>query len=230
MLLVRFSMHPLLVRIPIFKNLSREDYELLEGSLESRSFAKGEQIYNAGENTSALFVVKTGMVKIYQIRKGITKEEIVEIYRKYDVFPLFELLTKENFATSAKALTDLETITISKEVIQKLLEQSHVFSLDVNKHFAARLCNLTASLCELSLSTTRERLARYIYREYEAQRKSRSLLLPLNQTQLASYLGTVRETVSRDLAALKKAKIISSMKSKVEILSLEDLRQMAGCN
>ena len=89
-------------------------------------------------------------------------------------------------------------------------------------------CRLCQEVCDLSLSTTKERLAKYLLERYEEIGRKQRFLIPMTQSALASYLGTVRETLSRDLSALRKARVISFSQKKFQVVSPKELARIAG--
>src|SRR5690606_11400972 len=111
-----------------------------------------------------------------------------------------------------------------RHIIQQGVDQSHAFSKKIILYLAGKECDLCEEVCDLSLSTTKERLAKYLLKHFNNAEESRFFDLPLKQSELASHVGTVRETLSRDLADLKKAHIIETKKSSVRVIDYEELK------
>jgi len=221
-------MKDLLSQLPLFKNLLAEDYSLLEKQSELKRFKKDELIFQKNETADALYLVKKGLVKLYNLRKGTGKEEIVCVIRPQGNFCLAPLLSREKLHINAKAINDTEVVVVPKTTIEQLNEESHQFSRNVIRSLAGKECDLCEEVCDLSLSTTKERLAKYLIGEFEKLDKKKTLRLALKQGQLASHLGTVRETLSRDMASLKKARVIDHKKDTVTLLDQEELIQIAN--
>ena len=91
--------------------------------------------------------------------------------------------------------------------------------------------HLTKQLEDLSLKEVSARLARYILeRCHEAHGKvARGLYceLPTTKTQLAAYLGTISETLSRTLSRFKSLGLIEVDKGKITIVDPIALEKMA---
>jgi CRP/FNR family transcriptional regulator len=220
-------MEPLLSRINLFKGLSDEELSLLDERSEHRELKKYEIIYEKGGSPSHLYLLKSGKVKIYDERKITQREEIIHVFSQGDVFDIPSVLIQKPFPLSAQSLEDSQVISFPQKIIQDLFHKSSVFP----RNCAAFLSRLNSQLIEevsdLSLSTTKERLAKYLLREFKQQRRPASFRLPLNQSQIASHLGTVREIVSRDLASLKKARVIESNQGEIAVLNPQELSQIA---
>jgi CRP/FNR family transcriptional regulator len=74
------------------------------------------------------------------------------------------------------------------------------------------------------------RLARYLLREVEAGGAAGEpqpvLTLPLTKGSVASYLGTVHETLSRTFARLIREKIVAVEGRRITILDREKLERL----
>ena len=70
------------------------------------------------------------------------------------------------------------------------------------------------------------RIAMYLIECFEKQ-KNLNIVLPMTRKDLASYLGTTPETISRKLAELETQKLLKQIRSKIiQILDLEGLRAL----
>src|SRR5690606_15248140 len=164
--------------------------------------------------------------KLYNIRSGSNKEEIVCLIPPNGHFCLAPLMSREISHINAKALQDCKLIAIPRTTIEQLVDQSHAFSKNVIKSLAGKECDLCEQVCDLSLTSPKERLAKYLVDQFQLSGKP-SFKLPIRQNELASHLGTVRENLSRNLAALKKARIIEMKAGMIKILDVRELKNIA---
>jgi CRP-like cAMP-binding protein len=212
---------------PLFQNLTQQKLDILIEQSKTKQVKKNETIFQQSEPTKHLFILQEGQVKLFNNKPGTQKEEIVCLIQPYDHFCLAPLLTKPTYHINAKATKSSTVIQIPKAAIQELIRTSHPFAQSIIQYLAKKECETCSRNCDLSLSTTKERLAKYLVELWETMGKPRSLKLPMNQSQLASHLGTVRETLSRDMAAFKKSNIISTQKSAILLLDPEQLQDIA---
>jgi CRP-like cAMP-binding protein len=210
----------------LFKNLSEDNFEFLKKDSKKVMFGRGELIFCDSESTDYLYLLLDGQVKLFRARKGTQKEEIVCMIQSGQDFCLAPLLAQETYHISAQALTESVVLVLSKKVVLDLLNCSHQFAKNVVQYLALKECSTCERNCDLSLSTTQERLAKYLLQQWEEQNKPRSLKLVMTQHQLASHLGTVRETLSRDMMGLKNAKVVEVERGRVRVLKPEELEKM----
>lgn len=216
----------LLSQVPLFADLKADELELL-CSASSVIFAKKDElVFRAGHQADTLYIVATGQVKMYQSRKGSHKEEIVCIVNSKQYFCLAPVLSREIMHINAKALEETKLIAIPKTIIDELIQKSHPFSKRVIQHLAIKECGLCEQVCDLSLNSPKERLAKYLIEQFQ-QAENKTIQLTLKRTELASHLGTVRESLSRHLTDFKKAGIISLQGKKIQLHSLSALEDIA---
>lgn len=214
--------------ISIFYNLPKAELEHIEQKALPMIAKKGKLIFKAGDPADFLYVIKKGSVKLFRNRKGSEKEEIVCVIRENGHFCLAPLLTEADEHMNAGAIEETQILAISKKNLLELMDSSHAFAKNLIRALAGKECRLCEEVCDLSLATTKERLAKYLLSLYEEHGRKPRFHVPLTQSALASYLGTVRETLSRDLGALRKAKVISFTNKKFQIISPKELSRIAG--
>jgi len=212
--------------LPLFKGLKETDYALLEKNAELRNFLKHETFFQKGDPVSYFYVIRQGKVKLFEDRKLTQREEIISVLGDGESFDLSSLFHDQH-RISAQALEEGEACAFQINFLQKFIKSSHPFALNVAKTLSQKTAELIEDLTDLSLSSTKERLAKFLMREHEIQKKPSSFKLPLNQTQLASHLGTVREIVSRDLASLRKSRVIDSKQGEISVLDEDELKKIA---
>jgi CRP/FNR family transcriptional regulator len=215
-----------LLHTPLFQNLPENDYAFLSEHSSEKSFKRDEVIFKSGEPAQTLYVVLSGQVKLYNIRSGSNKEEIVCLIHQNGHFCLAPLMSREISHMSAKALEDCDLIAIPRTTIEQLVDQSHTFAKNVIRSLAGKECDLCEQVCDLSLTSPKERLAKYLLEQFQLAGKP-SFKLSIRQNELASHLGTVRENLSRNLAALKKAHIIEMKAGMIKILNELELKNIA---
>jgi CRP/FNR family transcriptional regulator len=137
-----------------------------------------------------------------------------------------------NYPASVAAVDEATLLFVSKQDFQSLCLTHPEVALKVLRVVGARLRRLVGIIEELSFTTVRHRLAAFLLRS--AQREGRQtpagteILLPANNQELASQIGTVRELVSRNLSRLQAAGLIQIDGRTVLISNLKALETELG--
>jgi CRP/FNR family transcriptional regulator, cyclic AMP receptor protein len=134
-----------------------------------------------------------------------------------------------NYPASVAAIEDATLLFVSKQDFQALCLAHPQVALKVLRVVGARLRRLVGIIEELSFTTVRHRLASYLLRRATRQGEPTSegikLELPVNNQELASEIGTVRELVSRNLSRLQAEGILRLDGRRVLILNLRALEE-----
>jgi len=219
--------------VPVFKGMKEADLQLLQKVTRSRHFLKGEFIFREGERSETLFVVNEGLIKLTKMSTE-GKEHIVRLLFPGDFFGLFSLLKSEKHYVNAEAIGGSPTVIcyIEKKDFLKTMENnadlSFRFLLTVND----RLYEADESVGFLSLMEVEQRLARALILFHDKlNARNGTFTLPITKKDLASYIGTTPESVSRKLLAFMSQKLIAmDGRRKIQILELDQLKQMAEMN
>ena len=229
----------LLESIPYLASLSPKIRDRLLASVTKRSFSKGELIILEGEPCPGVFVIESGMVKLYRTSmRG--DEQIVRIVYPKDYFectPIFDhrpnpmsaqaieatkayLLPAPDFwaalSTQPKAL--LEMLAIISLRLRSLLNTVDDFSF---KRVPSRLANLL-----LQLSGWQNDAPEDIWNEMGIPNVASPSLTNLTQQDLACMLGCSRQTVNNALQELRRDNIIEMDGHRIVVLKPKELKQL----
>jgi CRP-like cAMP-binding protein len=216
--------------VPVYKGMNEGELQQLQKVTSSRSFVKGEYIFREGERSETLFVVNQGLIKLTKMsHEG--KEQIVRLLFPGDFFGLFSLLKSEDHYMNAEAVGPSTVICyIEKKDFLKTMETnadlSYRFLLAVND----RLYEADESVGFLSLMEVEQRLARALILFHDKMNAiNGTFTLPISKKDLASYIGTTPESVSRKLLSFMSKKLISmDGRRQIQILELTPLKQISG--
>ena len=92
--------------------------------------------------------------------------------------------------------------------------------------FAKRLRYLNNHIENITLKDVAKRVAIYLYEELNKTEKENVIKLKISKHDLASYLGTIIETLSRTFKKLQEDGIIEVDGKKIIIKSIEKLKSL----
>jgi CRP-like cAMP-binding protein len=217
----------LLKRVPVFSSLSEQEFAFLTAHLVQRSFQAGQVIFGEGEPCAGLYVVQTGNVRIFKSSAG-GREQVLTIDGPGSSIAELPVFDGGTYPASAQAITDCVLAFFSKQDFQALCLQHPQVALKVLRVVGARLRRLVGIIEELSFTTVRHRLIALLFRlgKAEGDRDGDliTVTLPVNNSELAAQIGTVRELVSRNLSRLQSEGFIQTDGRKVVIPSIGRLQ------
>jgi CRP/FNR family transcriptional regulator len=216
----------LLRRVALFSGLSDQEFSFLAPRLVQRSFRAGELIFTEGDACAGLYIVQTGNIRIFKSSAG-GREQVLTIDGPGSSVAELPVFDGGNYPASGQAINDCVLLFFSRQDFQALCLQYPQVSLKVLKVVGARLRRLVGIIEELSFTTVRHRLMALLVRLGKAEGARNgdaiTLILPMNNSELAAQVGTVRELVSRNLSRLQAEGLILIDNRQLEIPSLKRL-------
>ncbi len=215
-------------KVFLFRPLSDSDLALIEGLLIHREYPKGSYIIMEGEPGEALFIIHSGRVKIFKTSPD-GREQILNILRDGSVFAEVVLFDGGGYPASAQALEDAAVSMLQTRDMEVMLEKHPQLAIKLLRIMGARLRRAQGLIGDLALQDANGRLAALLLRA--AWQKGRrtgegiEINLTLTRQELASMMGTTRETVARILSRFQRDGILRVQKQKITILSEEKLRE-----
>jgi len=225
----------------MFSSLSEEDLLTMINISKLKIYNKGDIIFFDTEPYHDFYVVLKGLVKIFKISKD-GKEHILHIIGQYNSFgevPLFENSdflwdNKLTYPANSMALEDsTEVLVIAAKPFLSILEKDTRLCLKMISGFAKRLRNLNHHIEDIALNDVYKRVAGFIITEYSNSRKTKtesqpSIKLNISKNDLAAYLGTINETLSRTFKKMQDDNLIEVEGKIILIKNLENLEKCAS--
>ncbi|HHW30607.1 MAG TPA: Crp/Fnr family transcriptional regulator [Clostridiaceae bacterium] len=192
-------------------------------TVKSRSFKRGELIYRAGDHSDSLYIVNSGKIKIYRLSES-GKEQLVRILNPGDFTGELALFSQSVHESYAEAMEDTKICIITRSDLQEFLMKYPSISLKFLAEFSRRLEKSEKQTARVSTEKVETRLALFLAECVTSSEGPMEFVLPMSRKDLASYLGTTPETISRKLAEFEDAGYIKQKKGrKIEILDLDGM-------
>lgn len=210
--------------VPIFNHLEEEQMIEIMKMARSTSYKKGEIIYYAGEESDSLYIVGRGKIRIYRLSES-GKEQLVRILSPGDFTGELALFNQSIHDSYAEAMEKTNVCTIKGTDIQKILLKYPSIALKILGEFSRRLEKSEKQTTLFATEKVERRIAIFLS-EYidNNEGESMEVTLPMSKKDLASYLGTTPETISRKLRSLEDEGYIKQKSGrKIEILDLDGL-------
>ncbi|KAA9012555.1 Crp/Fnr family transcriptional regulator [Niallia endozanthoxylica] len=207
--------------VPIFNHLENEQMNEVMTTARSSSYKRGEMIYKAGEQSDSLYIVSKGKIKIYRLSES-GKEQLVRILNPGDFTGELALFNEGVHESYAEAIIDTQVCMIRRSDLQEFLLKYPSISLKILSEFSSRLEQSEKQTTRFATEKVETRIALFLAECLE--RDSTELTLPMSKKDLASYLGTTPETISRKLGDLEVAGYIKQKGQRnIEIMDLDGL-------
>ncbi len=219
-------------RVSFFAVLPEDKLRILAGHCVVRRIPKDEILVGEGEPCEGLFIVQSGLIKIFKMAEN-GREQVLVIERAGSTVGELSVFDGGNFPASALAAEDSTLLFLPKREFLELCRRNSEVAFAVIRSLAWRFRYLTSLVEELSLKEVSHRLARFL-RDRALNlgvRTRRGIEFPLEETnqEIGAEIGTVRDLVSRNLRRFVDRGIIRLERRKVIVLDIAELEaQVSG--
>lgn len=208
--------------VPIFNHLEPEEMEEVVKTTRPVSLRRGDFLYSAGDASDALSIIHRGKVKVYRLAEN-GKEQLIRILDAGDFTGELALFTETIHDAYAEAMEETEICSIQRPALQELLTKYPNISMKILTEFSRRLNEAENQMTSFTTEDVETRIALYLAEQVEESR-SMEIQLKMTRKDLASYLGTTPETISRKLAKFEDEGWIVQMGQRtIRILDLDAL-------
>ncbi|KAA0111069.1 Crp/Fnr family transcriptional regulator [Mycolicibacterium sp. P1-5] len=196
-------MHPNLADAALFSGVDPKDVAELCDRLDKRCFKTGSLIFEQGEPPALLYIIADGKVKIGTSADD-GRENLFQVLGPSDMFGELAMLDPGPRISSARALTDVEVVTMNRTTLREWLAPRPQVAEQLMRVLARRLRRITTSRSDLVLTDAPGRVAKLLLRlaqRFGVQRDGSVLVNhDLTQDEIAQLVGSSRETVNTVLS------------------------------
>jgi CRP-like cAMP-binding protein len=200
-----------LKKVALLGDLDESDLQILASAAVPRRYGPGEMVFSEGDPCEGLYVVESGLVKIFKVSAS-GREQVLTLEGPGASVAELPIFDGGNYPASASAELASELLFIGEKDIRGLCLEHPQVALKVLRVVSGRLRRLVAIVEELSFTTVQHRLAAYLLREARSRGKRTphgvQFTFTISNQELASRIGTVRELVSRNLSRLQATELI----------------------
>lgn len=190
--------------------------------------SKGKILLKAYEEPDGIYYLKKGYVKQYDLSsKG--EPVMIHIFRPGSFFPLSWALNDKVPVVTHESLTNLTVYRSSKKELKSWLAEHPEELMNLTKRLMAGLVGLTRRVESLAAEGARRKtLEALLYlAENIGQKNQKQVIIPVDfpHREMASWIGTTRETATLQVESLMKKGLISSKHGKIKILDFDKLKK-----
>ena len=214
------------IKSGIVSILNKEELALLGKGCLQTEFQRGELIFKEGSPASHIIYIRDGFVKLG--KKGLGGKDYILSIVKQGAYLGINNLNRLNrrFSNSATALTNTKVCFIDMEEFGILLKRNGSFATGVIYYIFDDEMNYFDRLINNVQQQVPGRLANTLFYFRDQVYGQNPFNLNLTKLELASLIGTSRESVSRLLKEFQDAGIIRVQKNIFTITDEKKLKEI----
>jgi len=219
-----------LKRINLLGGLSEDELKYIDSRSRMKKFKKGEIIYFSHSDVQQIYFLKQGKVKLYKTDLS-GKEMVFAVLKDKECFGSLSPIEGASTNEFAEAMEDSLTCLIDKKLFFSFVKDKPTIVLRLNKMLSLKIYELEMLLEELTFKTVLERTVSLFVKLNEKFgvpfNGSNMINISLTHNDIASMIGSTRESTTVALNTLKNRGLIDSKKKKIIIKNLESLEHFS---
>ena len=214
----------------LFHYCHLDELETMSNRKTCTYYKTGQSVFHEAVMPVGLFCVNSGKIKLHKMGTD-GKEQIVRLVKPGDILGYRALMSDTPYSASATVLEDATVCMIPREVFFSILKENNQISDGLMKILCRTIKESETKLTEMAYKPVRERLAEallYLLRTYAEEKDPEPFTMAMTREDLASLVGTAKETVIRLLSQLKSEGIVQTQGRKITILKEKELARISN--
>lgn len=214
-------------------DLSYELSELLNSAEKVITIKKGSYLFQEGQPAKEMYIVLSGKVQISKTNAE-GNELSLRLCSSNDIVGELTLFTQDpRFIFNAKVIENGEVAVMNLQDLERALFKNAKLAAEFLKWMNDHIRKTVTKFRDLVLNGKKGALYSTLIRlchSYGVVREDGiQINIPLTNQDLANFCGTARESVSRMLADLRKAKVISINKKIITVHNIDFIKKEIDC-
>lgn len=208
----------------VWDKLSEEEKEQLVRYSSLVPYEKGAHIHSGEEHCIGVILVKRGVLRIYMLSE---EGKEITLYRLYenDICSLSAscVLDGITFDVYIDAEEDSEVLLIGASVFSDLIKRNSSLESYIYKLATERFSDVMWAMQQILFMSFDKRLAIFLLDELS---KTKDNVIRMTHEQIAKYMGSAREVVTRMLKYFAKEGIVELSRGSIKIQDKQKLRSI----
>lgn len=228
-------------RVPVFQGLGRPEQMHIAEFARPVKVARGDRVFTPGATLSQVMVVHSGALKVSRVAFN-GQEQVLRVARAGDVVGEREFLTGRGTTDVVTAVEDTQICVFDHEDLAEIFRTYPDIGERMLRSLSDRLASVERLLAAITSSDVAARVAAYILGLPQAPSKRAGagqtgnpqpgggrpwVKLPMAKREVASYLGTTPESLSRRLADFVAGGLILMEGGDIRVLNAPALEEVA---
>jgi CRP/FNR family transcriptional regulator, anaerobic regulatory protein len=220
--------HSCVARVPIFADLSPEQQYKVAAFVRPLHASRGDIVYMAGSDLHRVLVVHRGRIAMRHLTAD-GREQVVRVLEEGDVVGEAAFVTGAQPDHEAVATADSELCTLNHADLVELVQRHPRIAVRMLQSVTERLVRAERMLAAFATTEVETRLTAWLLDQPSVDDAGRRMVvLPMAKKEIASFLGTTPETLSRRLADLAREGVIDlAGRREIVLLDVPELQARA---
>ncbi|RXI98254.1 Crp/Fnr family transcriptional regulator [Anaerobacillus alkaliphilus] len=217
---------------PFFKQLSKENQDILLQNGVETFVKEGTILFYEGEEARSIYLIRSGKVRLSKMTIE-HKKFFLHLKQADEIVGEFSLFNEMAVSMTAEVIENSSLIKFNREHLEALFLQNGEIAVSFIKLFARNTQSTQAKFSDLLLYGKVGALYSILIRfsnSYGITYHNDILItIKLTNQDIANFIGTSRETANRMLQDLKKSNVIAFLNGNILIKDINYLKNHLRC-
>lgn len=214
-----------LATVPLFKGLDVVELGQFSGLIREKSYPKGSVILFEDDPGDALFIVRTGRVKVVLVAED-GREVILGLLGVGEHFGELALIDDQPRSAHVIAMEESTLLVLRRDDFRRRVEANPAVAWSLLAELSRRLRRADGKIGSLVLLDVPGRIARLLL-DTAAESGGDLIEKPLTHQTIAHLIGASRETVSRAMRSFHDLEWIATDRRRIRIADRPALERRA---
>lgn len=214
----------LLTKLPFYKHLNTSEKAMLVSSASYVTYPKNSLVYNNSIECLGVVLLESGCLRTHMLSE---QGRDITLYRLYSgdicILSASCLLKNITFDVSIEAESDSNAYVLNAPAFSKLMENNLYVENFSYKLTIDKFSDVMWTMEQILFMSFDQRLAVFLLDEAA---KTNTTTLALTHAQIAKYMGSAREVVSRMLKHFEADGLIAQSRGGITLLDKSGLRKL----
>ena len=214
--------------VPLFRQVAEADLRALTQLIREKQVPKGSLILSQGDAGEALFLIKSGQVKVTVVAED-GREVILSVLSAGSFFGEMALVDDEPRSAHVIAMEDTTVLQLRREDFRTRLRSAPELAISLLRELSRRLRRADDTIASLMLLDVNGRIAHLLLElaREEGGETGNRITRRLTHASIGQMVGASRETVSRTMRNLVLRNVIAVTRKEIVLLDPTALRLAA---
>jgi CRP-like cAMP-binding protein len=206
--------------LPTYGELTKQQIAFINKNSYAVHHRIGEIIFMQERPVSHLTFVRSGLLKLYKEIDG-GREIILSVIPAEQYIGITSVFYNNLYPYSASSIEEGELIFTSASAIREVAAENGKYALNLMTVLSSQVVYFVERMITLTKKQVPGRIAEVLLFFSKNIYKSNAFTLPLSRNEIAYYVQTTKESVSRTLAEFRNDRIIELDDKNVVLKSLD---------
>lgn len=209
---------------PFWNNLSENEKEYIVNVFYKEKFAKGLLMHRSTDNCKGLITVLSGSLRIYIVSDEGREVTLFRVFaEEVCVLSASCLMDTITFDVLIEATEDTEVLVLPSVSLNLIMKNNPYVELFLYKTATEKFSDVMWTMQQILFRKIDQRIAEFLLAEYN---NSNSNTLAITHDEIARYIGSAREVVTKVLKYMAQCEAIELKRGKIIVLDLEKLKYL----